>query len=94
MYRAEIARALNAAENEGWPSSQRWKEAAVESQTAQDESPNDVMVRYGITRVTVDYFHYRNFRYTNAQDAITQARLEEDFRARSGENAYCTDSGK
>jgi hypothetical protein len=33
----------------------------------------DAMAKYGITRVPVDYFHYKEFRYTNLDDAIAQA---------------------
>lgn len=35
------------------------------------------MVKYGITRVPVDYFHYRGFRYTNLSDAIAQAKRDQ-----------------
>ncbi|MEW5424082.1 hypothetical protein [Amorphus sp. 3PC139-8] len=38
------------------------------------------MAEYGITRVPVDHFHYREFRYTNLKDAIAQA--ERDGRGR------------
>jgi hypothetical protein len=31
------------------------------------------MAKCGITRVPVDYFHYKEFRYTNLDDAIAQA---------------------
>jgi len=30
--------------------------------------------RLGITRVPVDYFHWREFRYTNLNDAVAQAK--------------------
>jgi len=33
----------------------------------------DAMAKYVITRVPVDYFHYKEFRYTNLDDAIAQA---------------------
>ncbi|MEQ9815342.1 MAG: hypothetical protein RLO50_21380 [Azospirillaceae bacterium] len=33
----------------------------------------NTLAKYGIERVPVDYFHYRQFRYTNADDAIAQA---------------------
>jgi hypothetical protein len=33
----------------------------------------EAMAKYGITRVPVDYFHYKEFRYTNLADAIAQA---------------------
>jgi len=36
--------------------------------------PADEMAKYGITRVTVDYYHYGAFRYTNLQDARAQAK--------------------
>ena len=42
--------------------------------TAEDAN---VMERYGITRVPVDYFWFREFRYTNLKDAIAQARRQE-----------------
>ena len=32
------------------------------------------MAKYGITRVPVDYFHYKEYRYTNLDDAIAQAK--------------------
>lgn len=35
------------------------------------------MTKYGITRSTVDYFHYRDFKYTNLSDALAQAKREE-----------------
>lgn len=35
------------------------------------------MSKYGITRSTVDYFHYRDFKYTNMNDALAQAKREE-----------------
>lgn len=35
------------------------------------------MAKYGITRSTVDYFHYRDFKYTNVNDALAQAKREE-----------------
>jgi hypothetical protein len=47
------------------------------------------MAEYGITRVAVDYFHYKDYRYTNLDDAIAQAHREHpgvpsDGRERSG----------
>lgn len=32
------------------------------------------MAKYGITRVPVDYYHWRRYRYTTLQDAIAQAK--------------------
>jgi hypothetical protein len=37
----------------------------------------DEMVRYGITRVPVDYFHCGEFRYTNLKDAVAQAKRQQ-----------------
>ena len=34
------------------------------------------MAKYGITRVPVDYYHYKEFRYTNLDDAIAQAKYQ------------------
>lgn len=36
------------------------------------------MAKHGITHTTVDYFHYRQFRYTNLKDALNQARRQEN----------------
>ena len=47
------------------------------------------MAKYGITRVPTDYFHYKEYRYTNLDDAIAQAKRQHpavpsDGRERSG----------
>ena len=34
----------------------------------------DEIAKYGITRVPVDYFHYKQYRYTNLADAVAQAK--------------------
>lgn len=34
------------------------------------------MAKYGITRVPVDCFHYGDFRYTNLEDAVAQAKRQ------------------
>jgi hypothetical protein len=34
------------------------------------------MTEYGITRVPVDFWQYKQFRYTNLDDAIAQARRD------------------
>lgn len=38
---------------------------------------NDEMAKYGIARVPVDYFHYKQYRYTNLADAVAQAKRAE-----------------
>jgi hypothetical protein len=35
----------------------------------------------GITRVPVDYFHWREFRYTNLYDAIAQVKMAQASKA-------------
>jgi len=37
----------------------------------------DQMATYGITRVPVDYFHIGQFRYSNLEDAIAEARRRQ-----------------
>jgi hypothetical protein len=39
--------------------------------------PEVEMTKYGITVVPVDYFHYKEFRYTNLKDAIAQAKRDD-----------------
>ncbi len=39
-----------------------------------DQIEAEEMVKYGITCVPVDYFHWAGYRYTNLQDAISQAK--------------------
>lgn len=34
------------------------------------------MAKYGITRIPVDHFYYREFRYTNLRDAVAQAKRD------------------
>jgi hypothetical protein len=46
------------------------KNPAINSEIA------EAMVKYGIARVPVDYFHYKEFRYTNLDDAIAQAKRD------------------
>lgn len=37
---------------------------------------DEEMVRYGITRVPVDYFRLGEFRYTSLSDALAQAKRQ------------------
>ena len=48
-----------------------------QSSTAFSPEVAEEMVKYGITRVPVDYFCYREFRYTNLKDAIAQAKRDQ-----------------
>ena len=35
------------------------------------------MAKFGIARVPVDWFHFREFRYNNLKDAIAEAKRQE-----------------
>lgn len=53
----------------------------MRSESTQEESlclaeTGEVMATLGITRVPVDYFHYRQYRYTNLKDAVAQAERD------------------
>jgi hypothetical protein len=37
------------------------------------------MTHFGIVRVPVDYFQYREYRYTNLKDAIAQAERDREL---------------
>jgi hypothetical protein len=46
--------------------------------TEQKNLPDEQKLKkYGIKIITVDYFHYREFQYTNLADAIAQAKRDE-----------------
>lgn len=42
------------------------------------------MARLGIVRLPADYFRYRDFRYTNLQDALAQARRDAEIKQQGG----------
>jgi hypothetical protein len=48
-----------------------------EMNPAIDPLAAESMAQYGITRVRVDYFHYKGFRYTNLDDAIAEATRQK-----------------
>ena len=39
------------------------------------QEENELTNKYGIKRVSVDYFYLGDFRYTKLQDAVAQAKL-------------------
>jgi hypothetical protein len=47
-----------------------------ETSPAINAESSDEMTKFGIARIPVDYFHYREFRYTNLKDAIAQAKRD------------------
>jgi hypothetical protein len=55
-----------------------------EQQPALSVEARQEMDRYGIVRVPADIFRYREFRYTNLQDAIAQAKLDAARGQRTG----------
>jgi len=50
-----------------------------ERSSANNDARTDEMAKYGITRITVDYFDYREFRYTSLKDALAQAKREQSL---------------
>ena len=50
-----------------------------EPDTALSPEATEEMKKFGITRVTVDYFHCGPFRYTNVKDAVAQAKRQQQF---------------
>jgi hypothetical protein len=42
-----------------------------------EQDPNDDMRRYGITRVPADYFHYKEHRYSTLEEAMAEARRQQ-----------------
>jgi hypothetical protein len=47
-----------------------------EATSAFSPEATEEMAKYGITRVPVDHFQYREFRYTNLEDAVAQAKRQ------------------
>jgi endonuclease YncB( thermonuclease family) len=47
-----------------------------EASSAFGQDAAEELVRHGITRIPVDYFHYGDFRYTNLEDALAQAKRQ------------------
>ena len=58
----------------------------TEKRPVVERNDTDEMAKYGITRVSVDYFHYKDFRYTNLADAIAQAKRQPPAVPASGQN--------
>lgn len=47
-----------------------------EESSTVERGATEEMVRYGITRVSTDYFYYKEYRYTCLDDAIAQAKRQ------------------
>jgi hypothetical protein len=52
-------------------------------------APADQMATYGITRVPVDYFHFGEFRYSNLEDAIAEARRQQPIEGATRTRPQC-----
>ena len=52
---------------------------ATQSGTRHAETQEELeeMAKFAIARVPVDWFHFREFRYTNLKDAIAEAKRQE-----------------
>ena len=52
----------------------------VEGPSASNDLPSsdaEEMTEFGIIRVPVDYFHYKEFRYTHLVDALSEAKRDQ-----------------
>ena len=47
-----------------------------------EQDDNEEMRKYGITRVPVDYFHYKEFRYTRLDEAVAEAKRHAALQGR------------
>lgn len=47
-----------------------------------EQDDNEEMRKYGITRAPVDYFHYKEFRYTTLNDAVAEAKRQAELQDR------------
>jgi hypothetical protein len=45
------------------------------------------MLKFGITCVSMDHFHYKDFRYTNVKDAIAQANRQQAINGQRRDDA-------
>lgn len=48
----------------------------VEENPTAEKNSHDEMAKYGITRISVDQYHYKQYRYTHLNEAIAQAERE------------------
>jgi len=55
-------------------SSNQQAQAETSDQPSQDTAELEEMAKYGILRVSVNYYHFGEFRYSTLKDAIAQAK--------------------
>ena len=53
-------------------------ESIKEANPAPSMDAAQEMAKYGIARVPVDYFHYKQYRYLNLEDAVAQAQIDQE----------------
>lgn len=47
-----------------------------------DQASEQAMATHGISRVTVHYFQYKSYRYTNLADAVAEAERDSALKSR------------
>ena len=52
-------------------------EHSEEQNQTNDSEEEREMAKYGITLIPVNYFHVGNFRYTNLEDAVAEAKRQQ-----------------
>ena len=52
-----------------------WAKHREESPTIGQDTAEE-MAKYGITRIPIDYFYYKEYRYTRLDDAIAEAKRQ------------------
>ncbi|WP_026168269.1 hypothetical protein [Kordiimonas gwangyangensis] len=55
-------------------SSNQQAQAETSHKPSTDATELEEMAKYGILRVSVNYYHFGEFRYTTLKDAIAQAK--------------------
>ena len=53
-----------------------------------EQDASGQMAKYGITRVPVDHFHYKEFRYSSLQEAIAEAKRQQHAAASDRSDRY------
>lgn len=47
------------------------------SSKSEEATTAELLARYGITHVSVDRYHYKNYQYSKPSDAIAQAKRDK-----------------
>lgn len=62
-------------------------DANTEAHATSAPTDAEEMAKYGIIRTQVDYFHCGNYRYTNLEDAIAQAKRNHEMLKTTDQNS-------